>query len=365
MAASGSCVTPCGETVPADRPADLPSSRPGERSPDRRSAVVLVRGTGSIGLRHLRVLRDRVGARAVALPTRPERAAELSALGFDVAADFGAAPGDGPLRTVVATDTSRHVSDAREALQRGDVLVEKPLSADRTGLAELAHAASELGHSVHVAFCLRFDAGLRAFRTRLPEIGGVHAVRIECQSFLPSWRPGSDYRASYSARAAEGGVLRDLAHELDYAVWLFGRPTAVFCALANSGRLGIESEEAADLFWRAPSGASVSIRLDYLSPVARRRMRATGPLGELEWDAVAGEVTLRRAGAEPEREQHRVERDDMYVRQAEAFLRAADGGDADGLATLDEGAFVVALSDAARESSRTGCLTRVPDWRAA
>ncbi len=37
------------------------------------------------------------------------------------------------------------------------------------------------------------------------------------QSWLPDWRPDRDYRESYSARLDEGGVLRDLVHEIDYA----------------------------------------------------------------------------------------------------------------------------------------------------
>ena len=329
-------------------------------------AVVVVRGAGSIGMRHLRVLRERLGVRAVAMPARPERAAELAAQGVPAVRVAAEATALGSAATVVATNTSRHLADVREALRYGDVLVEKPLAPDAAGLGAVADEAEALGRRVHVGFCLRFNGGLRRFRERLPEVGPVDSVRVECQSFLPAWRPDTDHRASYSASASEGGVLRDLAHELDYSAWLFGRPAAVYCALGNTGRLGIESDEWAELMWAAPSGARVSLRLDYLSPATRRRLRATGAAGELEWDAVAGSVTLRRAGgAPPEVETVAEDRDAMYARQAEAFLDAVAGGDAGELATFDDGAFVVALSDAARASSRSGRVTPVADWRAA
>ena len=50
------------------------------------------------------------------------------------------------------------------------------------------------------------------------------SAHVSCQSWLPDWRPGRDYRESYSARADEGGALRDLVPELDYATALLGRP---------------------------------------------------------------------------------------------------------------------------------------------
>ena len=83
--------------------------------------------------------------------------------------------------------------------------------------------------------------------------------------FFPDWRPNRDYRRSYSSRAEDGGVLRDLIHEIDYAVWLFGRPQSVFAKLFNLGRLGIEAEETVDLYWQAMAGYGISIHLDYLS----------------------------------------------------------------------------------------------------
>ena len=120
----------------------------------------------------------------------------------------------------------------------------------------------------------RIETAEQDNRDLLPQIGAVHAVRVECQSYLPDWRPGSDYRESYSARADEGGVLRDLIHEIDYATWLFGWPVAVTARYGNTGRLGIAAEEWAELAWEAPADVEVSMRLDYLTRPPRRVMRA-------------------------------------------------------------------------------------------
>lgn len=313
--------------------------------------VVVVRGTGSIGRRHLRAFAALPDVAAMAYPLRPERVSELAAEGFSAVTNL---EGLGPITgAVVATDTARHIGDTKELLAAGPVLVEKPAAPSATGLQALATHARELGRGVWVAFCLRFDPSLVRFAECVAEIGPIDSVRIECQSYLPSWRPADDHRRSYSARADEGGVLRDLAHEIDYATMLYGRPSAVFATLTRTGRLEIESEEGADLLWTA-GNAVVSLRLDYLSRVPRRRMRASGAGGEVEWDALAQRVTIRTGNGEERIEHVSCDRDEMFRRQAAAFVAACHGKPSGRLATLEEGSFVAALSDAARRSASSG-----------
>jgi predicted dehydrogenase len=250
-------------------------------------------------------------------------------------------------------------------LQLGcSVLVEKPLAPSAEGLGELADLIECSGKKIFVACDLRFDQSLQYFRRRLNEIGTVHDVRIESQSYLPDWRPDRDYRKSYSARAGEGGVLLDLIHEIDYAVWLFGAPSRVCARLSNSGRLGIEAEEAADCFWETPEGASVSVRLDYVTRTMHRTMRAYGTNGEIEWDGVAQSVALRLNDT-VERKEFPQDRDATIRDQDSAFLRAVSGGDPATLTRFSEGALAVSICDAARRSSASGQYEAISNWRQA
>ena len=312
-------------------------------------STVLVRGTGSIGMRHLCTLQSLGGFRPVALPVRSERTEELKAAGFEVATGVTDAAAATPGASIVCTDTSRHIADALELLAHGPVLIEKPLAAVGAQLLPLLERP-EAHERVAVAFPFRFDEALHRFRQLLPRIGAVHAVLVECASYLPDWRPDRDYRESYSARADEGGVLRDLSHELDYAVWAFGAPRSVRCRM-STGRLGIEADEQAELWWRAPGGAAVTVRLDYLTRGTRRRMVADGSEGTLVWDAVAGRVELTLPGSAPLVETLIPNRDAVLLRQADAFL---NGRGADRLCTLEEGARIVALADAARRAADSG-----------
>lgn len=314
--------------------------------------LVAVFGTGSIGTRHLSVIQSLPDARALAIPVRPERRAQLARTGYRVCESLDQAAEAGAQLAIIATDTRRHLADAQAALQLGfAVLVEKPPAVNAAEARELQRTARQTQRPVFVGCTLRFSESLNTFRDWLPRIGRVHAVHIECRSYLPDWRPNRPYQDSYSARADEGGVLRDLIHEIDYAGWLFGWPGAVQAKVRNLGRLGIAADETADLLWETKAGAVVSIGLDYLSRPARRRMQASGEHGTLEWDGIAQKVVLALAG-EPVQERASAQaRNEMFLAQAQAFLWACQSETDTQLATLEDGVRALAVCDAARRAS--------------
>jgi predicted dehydrogenase len=315
----------------------------------RRRVAVL--GTGSIGMRHLRILRALGGVEPIAVPARASRRAALEKDGYLTAASPVEAAALGARSCVIATDTGRHLSDGLAALACGmDVLMEKPLTPGARDAARLVAAAKKARRRVFVACVLRFSPSLNRFRALLPKVGRVHSVSVECRSYLPDWRPGHAYRDSYSARAAEGGVLRDLIHEIDYAGWLYGWPRKVSGRALNLGRLGIMSEELAEAAWVTDGRCSVTVGLDYLTRPTRRRMTASGERGTLAWDGVAGTVILTPAGKAPVRFTVKDDRDGWYRAQAKAFLAAASGGARGNLATGEDGVRALRICDEVRRS---------------
>ncbi len=313
-----------------------------------------VLGTGSIGRRHLAVLRE-VGAEVIAVPVRSQRREELEAQGLATAASLAEAQAWGAAGAVIATDTGRHVSDALQAVSLGmPTLCEKPLAPAAAPARVLRRAVEEFSVPVYVACCLRFDEGLWRVRGELPAIAPLHSVRIECRSYLPEWRPARDYRDSYAARAVEGGVLRDLIHEVDYALWLFGQPTRVRGELANLGRLGIAADEWASCGWRAPGGVAVSVELDYLSRRRTRSLRAAGAGGEVYYDLLARRIEVWRGGQEAHALSDLPPLGDIYRAQARAFLSVLAGSGAGRLATLEEGIQALNVCDAWRASAASG-----------
>lgn len=291
------------------------------------------------------------GARPIAVTRRDAAAAELRAAGFETAADLATAKAAGAGACVVATETARHAEGAEAAFALGlDALIEKPLAVDAPEGRRVAEAARRSGHKAFVACVMRFSPSLALVRAALPRLGALHAVRVECRSYLPDWRPGRDHRAGYAADAAQGGVLRDLIHEIDYAGWLFGFSDAASGSCANLGRLGLASEELAEICWRLPGGGALTIGLDYLTRSARRGLAAHGEKGTLVWDALAGTCSLALAGAAPVVETAPEDADARFLAQAEAFLGALAGRPDERLAGLDDGVRALAICDSVRGS---------------
>jgi predicted dehydrogenase len=309
--------------------------------------LVAVVGAGSFGLRHAAALRA-AGAEPILVPARRARVAELRSEGWRAQASLADARASGARLCVIATDTGRHAADAVEALGLGmDCLVEKPIAANPAQARRIAAAARRTRRKAYAAYILRFEASLLAFKRLLPRAGPLHGVEARCRAYLPDW-PGRDWRQGFRARAGEGGALRDLSHELDYTVWMFGAPKAVSAVLTR-GRLGLAADEGADLLWKTRDGATVTVGVDYLSRPTRRSMIARGELGTLEWDGVAATVTFDPARGKARTWRFPTEPMARLISQDRAFLRGGRG-----LATLAEGAAVVALIDAAERSSKGG-----------
>ncbi|WP_404392465.1 Gfo/Idh/MocA family protein [Humibacillus xanthopallidus] len=330
------------------------------------TATVVVRGSGSIGQRHARVFR-RLGADVHLWPVRPR-----ASRGVDE--DTGARLVDDATvaavltsadLVVVATDTGRHVEDTVALLDAGvaRVLLEKPVAPTVADAARLAaHARSG---DVWVAAPLRANAAFRHLLSCVAEVGTPASAHVWSQSWLPDWRPDRDYRDSYSARLDEGGVLRDLVHELDYAALLLGRPSLLGAHLDRTGPLSIAAEQAATMLWTTPDGSVVTARLDYITRPQTRGLVLRGTSGGLEWHlgtAVVRHISARGDVTElafPED----LDRDVVMGIQARAALDLHPSADAVAAhsagapATLAEGLATLELCDAARALSDSRATT--------
>lgn len=320
-------------------------------------------------MRHGRILRE-AGYGVALCPMRPERSEELAAAGWTCLPPSSTSMHSlkelaryGVTHAVVASNTSLHVQQTLSLASQGiHTLVEKPLSLSMEdgrkllGSAEPGQPMSP-GHtaSLYCGLTLRFSQSLRAFRDMVPRAGRLHAVDIECRSWLPGWRPGSDYRASYSASAREGGVLRDLVHEIDYAGWIFGWPRQVFAQLSVTDRLGIAADEQAHLHYVMADGLCVRLGLDYLTRTPRRRCIAYGSDGTLTWDGIASSVTWEAPGKTSEVTTFTQTRDEMLLAQDIAFLQDKT----DELVGLSEALRSIAVCDAARLSSNSQRMENV------
>lgn len=292
--------------------------------------TVLVWGHGSIGARHAR-LADELGASVICVSSR-------EGLPFPSVRRLGDLPGGfAPEVVVVATPTALHAEHLHMASNLGArlVLVEKPLVSTTEEIG--SWLAQEQRQRIAVAYNLRFHPAIQRLRTLL-EGKRLLALHLHVGQYLPSWRPGQDYRQSYSSsRQLGGGVLRDLSHELDLACMFAGPWNRVAALSGRVSHLQIESEDSVTVLAEHAGCPQVSIHLDYLQTPARREIVAVLEDGGVSLNLLNGKISC--GGRE---ELCQAERDTTYRGQMRAVLL----GQTELLCTFSQGLEVVSYIDA-------------------
>lgn len=264
---------------------------------------------------------------------------------------------------IVASPSSEHASQARLALTHDcHALVEKPLALSAADIAPLERLATERGLTLGVAMNLRFHPGVLALRETLASgtLGDVLVVRAWFGSWLPGWRPGTDYRESYSAqRALGGGVLLDAIHEIDYLTWLLGDVRAVSATLATVSRLELDVEDVAQLQLEFTSGTQATLSLDYLDREYDRGCRLIGAEGTAAWSWAGEAVRVTGADGATVTSPAPSAPGPTYESELGAFLDATRQGSRPAT-TAAEARHALAVVAAARESAATGARVGLP-----
>lgn len=324
---------------------------------------VLIVGHGSIGKRHLRIVRESLPyAEIKILRHRPcmqvPELADSCSSSLDDACKFQ------PQLAVVANPAPFHVKTAIALLRSGShVLVEKPLAETAQEAYKLLSEAKVYNRLVQVGYNMRFLRSLQIFRSSIQTglIGKVLSIRCDVGHYLPLWRPESDYRHGVSAnKHLGGGVLLELSHEFDYLQWVFGKAIWVSAWIGRHSSLEVDVEDSAHLTVGflpvLDSGGAVAvINIDFIRHDQTRTCTVIGEHGSLRWDGIANSVQIFRAGSSSweiilSDEQAMA---DTYKIQWESFMDAVSNRKTPEVKGVD-GYSVLQIIESAKESMAQG-----------
>lgn len=174
---------------------------------------------------------------------------------------------------IISNPSNLHVQTIKDLLPlKCPLFIEKPSVHELGGVDDLLALVNEAGVSTYIGCNLRFLECLSFFKDKVNEIGlsQINEVNVYAGSYLPDWRPGTDYLKSYSANADMGGGAHlDLIHELDYVYWFFGNPISSKKTLRNKSSIGIKAVDYANYLFEYET-FEANVILNYYRKKAKR-----------------------------------------------------------------------------------------------
>ena len=320
---------------------------------------VLVIGCGSIGERHLRCF-QRTGRCEVS--ACDSNSARLSQIGAHYGVKTFASP-DNALSSqkfealVICTPAHTHLAIARRGAEHGAALfIEKPLAVTFDEVGETRTAITRSGRFAAVAYVFHLMPWIRGAREFLQTsvLGEVKHVSVTAGQHFPTFRPA--YREIYYARHEHGGgAIQDaLTHVVNAMEWLIGPTTRVFCDASHQALDGVTVEDTVNVSARH-SAVLVSYALNQFQAPNETRIHIHCERGSLAIEGHARRWGVLRHG-EDDWTWHQtppLERDDLFIAQANAFLDGIEGKSTP-LCTFDEAVQTLKFNQAALRSVSTG-----------
>ena len=195
--------------------------------------------------------------------------------------------------------------------------VEKPIVCDLPSFYFLCKKPKEYRERIHCGFMSRFHPVVK-FASEFLLDKKIYGINVVFGHDVNAWRENWSFEGSYAANAKTGGVIFDLCHEIDLAIFFLNKIEII-------SSLGLSTPNFHDVVFNssiqgvfAPGGI-IQISLDYLRPSPKRQWNVFGPDFELELDLLKNEAFLNRELVFQDKE---FERNDMFLEQASLFLSA-------------------------------------------
>lgn len=221
----------------------------------------------------------------------------------------------------ITNPTEYHLETLAKATSHGkNFFIEKPI-VPLSQINEIEHYQGQDKAVYYVACPLRYNAVIQYIKDNISS-DEVISVRSISSSYLPDWRPGQDYRNTYSAhKSLGGGVSIDLIHEWDYLTFLFGKPEKVNCLSGKKSNLEIDSDDYA-IYIGEYENKIVELHLDYFGRKTIRDITLFTREDTIVGDMANNKICFMKSGKVIDFHE---ERDDFQIRELRHFLEMIDG----------------------------------------
>ena len=220
----------------------------------------------------------------------------------------------------ITNPTSQHFETIKKCVPHTDhMFIEKPVFEDSS--KNIDDLKLKKNCVYYVACPLRYTSVIQYIKNNV-DLTRVFSIRAISSSYLPDWRPGTDYRETYSAhKEMGGGVSTDLIHEWDYLTDLFGMPEKVLYVGGKFSELDIDSDDLA-VYIGVYKDRLIELHLDYFGRKTVRELTLYTSDEVISADLLDGKINYLKSGETVDVHEAR---DNYQKRELQHFLNILDG----------------------------------------
>ena len=261
-----------------------------------------------------------------------------------------------PDAVIIASPASVHIQQALDFSSAGvPLLIEKPLG---TGFENEQLLRSLVDRSkvipMLLGYVFRHDNCVNCLKKKYESgiIGKLIEADFYCGSWLPDWRPNTDYRTGVSAqRNLGGGVLLELSHEFDLANFILDEDDYFHSAFTSqSAALDLSVEDRVVICTGTNDGAVLTFRLNFCTSPPRRVILLRGTKGELSCDILCGRVVYTSALGDTQTYNYSSHPDERFKKQLRHFIKCIADEESP-VCTVEDGISVLHLIHQIRSRS--------------
>ena len=204
-------------------------------------------------------------------------------------------------------------------------LVEKPVIKDDQLKLFSKTYDKKIGITEIVGYQLRYNKIIVKIKKILlsKTLGKINNVKIFVNSYLPYWRTKNFKNSLSLSQKLGGGALLELSHEIDYMLWLFGKPNYLKASIDKNRSFKNDIDEKVCVFLYY-SKFSIQLDMSFNSRIEERGIIINASKASIKGDLLKNKIIINKFNNPKILFQTKQNNMDMLYEQMKFFLHSVE-----------------------------------------
>ncbi len=227
---------------------------------------------------------------------------------------------------IICSPTNTHLEYSNYLKKKKiNYLVEKPVIKDsQLGLFVKTYDKKKILTEL-VGYQLRYNKILTKIKKLLSSktLGKIYSVKICVNSFLPNWRKKNIKKSLSLSKKLGGGVLLELSHEIDYMLWIFGKPNYLKAFIDKNNQFNKDIDEKVIIFFYYENFV-LQLEMSFNSRIEERNLIINGAIASIKGDLLKKEIIIVKSNKTKVLYKSKQDNMDMLYKQINFFIRSVE-----------------------------------------